>query len=72
MNKEDILKNEYTEIADLAIRMINNAKEAEELYNEVKRINSMQLIEDNLFNLQFVMNWQDILNKVSITQVEDC
>ncbi len=72
MNKEDILKNEYTEIADLAIRMINNAKEAEALYNEVKRINSMQLIEDNLFNLQFVMNWQDILNKVSITQVEDC
>ncbi len=72
MNKEDILKNEYTEIADLATRMINNAKEAEALYNEVKRINSMQLIEDNLFNLQFVMNWQDILNKVSITQVEDC
>ena len=72
MNKEDILKNEYTEIADLAIRMINNAKEAEALYNEVKRINSMQLIEDNLFNLQFVMNCQDILNKVSITQVEDC
>ncbi len=72
MNKEDILKNEYTEIADLAIRMINNAKEAEALYNEVKRINSMLLIEDNLFNLQFVMNWQDILNKVSITQVEDC
>lgn len=72
MNKEDILKNEYTEIADLATRMINNAKEAEALYNEVKRINSMQLIEDNLFNLQFVMNWQDILNKVSITQIEDC
>lgn len=72
MNKEDILKNEYTEIADLATRMINNAKEAEALYNEVKRINSMQLVEDNLFNLQFVMDWQDILNKVSITQVEDC
>ncbi len=72
MNKEDILKHEYTEIADLATRMINNAKEAEALYNEVKRINSMQLIGDNLFNLQFVMNWQDILNKVSITQVEDC
>lgn len=72
MNKEDILKNEYTEIADIATRMINNAKEAEALYNEVKRINSMQLVEDNLFNLQFVMDWQDILNKVSITQVEDC
>ncbi len=72
MNKEDILKEEYTEIADLATRMINNAKEAETLYNEVKRINSMQLVEDNLFNLQFVMDWQDILNKVSITQVEDC
>lgn len=72
MNKEDILKNEYTEIADLATRMINNAKEAEALYNEVKRINSMQLVEDNLFNLQFVIDWQDILNKVSITKDEDC
>lgn len=72
MNKEDILKEEYTEIADLATRMVNNAKEAEALYNEVKRINSLQLVEDNLFNLQFVMDWQDILNKVSITQSEDC
>lgn len=72
MNKEDILKNEYTEIADLATRMINNAKEAEALYNEVKRINSIQLVEDNLFNLQFVIDWQDILNKVSITKDEDC
>lgn len=71
MNKEDILKNENTEIADLATRMINNAKEAEALYNEVKRINSLQLVDDNLFNLQFVMDWQDILNKVSITQNED-
>ena len=70
MNKEDILKNEYTEIADLAIRMINNAKEAEALYNEVKRINSMQLIEDNLFNLQFVMNWQDMLKIVKKYKVE--
>lgn len=72
MNKEDILKKEYTEIADLATRMINNAKEAETLYNEVKRINSMQLIEDNLFNLQFVIDWQDKLNNVSITKEEDC
>lgn len=72
MNKEDILKEEYTEIADLATRMMNNAKEAEALYNEVRRINSLQLVEDNLFNLQFVMDWQDILNKVSITQSGDC
>lgn len=72
MNKEDILKKEYTEIADLATRMINNVKEAETLYNEVKRINSMQLIEDNLFNLQFVIDWQDKLNNVSITKEEDC
>lgn len=72
MIKEDILKQEYTEIADLAIRMENNVKEAITLYNEVKRLNSMKLIEDNLFNLQFVINWQDELNKVSITNVEDC
>ena len=69
---EDILKQEYTEIADLAIRMENNVKEAITLYNEVKRLNNMKLVEDNLFNLQFVINWQDELNKVSITNVEDC
>ena len=72
MIKEDILKQEYTEIADLAIRMENNVKGAITLYNEVKRINNMKLVEDNLFNLQFVINWQDELNKVSITNVEDC
>lgn len=72
MIKEDILKKEYTEIADLAIRMENNVKEAITLYNEVKRFNNMKLVEDNLFNLQFVINWQDELNKVSITNVEDC
>lgn len=72
MIKEDILKQEYTEIADLAIRMKNNVKEAITLYNEVKRLNNMKLVEDNLFNLQFVINWQDELNKVSITNVEDC
>lgn len=72
MIKEDILKHEYTEIADLAIRMENNVKEAITLYNEVKRLNNMKLVEDNLFNLQFVINWQDELNKVSITNVEDC
>lgn len=72
MIKEDILKQEYTEIADLAIRMENNVKEAITLYNEVKRLNNMKLIEDNLFNLQFVINWQDELNNVSITNAEDC
>lgn len=72
MIKDDILKQEYTEIADLAIRMENNVKEAITLYNEVKRLNNMKLVEDNLFNLQFVINWQDELNKVSITNVEDC
>lgn len=72
MIKEDILKQEYTEIADLAIRMENNVKETITLYNEVKRLNNMKLVEDNLFNLQFVINWQDELNKVSITNVEDC
>ena len=72
MIKEDILKQEYTEIADLAIRMENNVKEAITLYNEVKKLNNMKLVEDNLFNLQFVINWQDELNKVSITNVEDC
>lgn len=72
MIKEDILKQEYTEIADLAIRMENNVKEAITLYNEVKRLNNLKLVEDNLFNLQFVINWQDELNKVSITNVEDC
>lgn len=72
MIKEDILKQEYTEIADLAIRMENNVKEAITLYNEVKRLNNMKLVEDNLFNLQFVIDWQDELNKVSITNVEDC
>ena len=72
MIKEDILKQEYTEIADLAIRMENNVKEAITLYNEVKRLNNMKLVEDNLFNLQFVINWQDELNKVSITNVEVC
>lgn len=72
MIKEDILRQEYTEIADLAIRMENNVKEAITLYNEVKRLNNMKLVEDNLFNLQFVINWQDELNKVSITNVEDC
>lgn len=72
MIKEDILKQEYTEIADLAIRMENNVKEAITLYNEVKRLNNIKLVEDNLFNLQFVINWQDELNKVSITNVEDC
>lgn len=71
MISEETLKSEYTDIADLAKRMENNLKEAIALYNEVKRINSLKLIEDNLFDLQFVMNWQDELNKVSITRDED-
>ena len=71
MVTEETLKNEYTEIADLAIRMENNFKEAIALYNEVKRINNLKLIDKNLFDLQFVINWQDELNKVSITRDED-
>ena len=41
MIKEDILKQEYTEIADLAIRMENNVKEAITLYNEKNTLSTM-------------------------------
>lgn len=50
---------------ELKILLENNAKEAEELKNYIRSI------DKNLFNDQVVINWQDRLNAVSITDKED-
>ena len=55
---------EYDEY-ELKILLENNAKEAEELKNYIRSI------DKNLFNNQVVINWQDRLNAVSITDKED-
>lgn len=55
---------EYDEY-ELKILLENNAKEAEELKNYIRSI------DKNLFNDQVVINWQDRLNAVSITDKED-
>ena len=55
---------EYDEY-ELKILLENNAKEAEELKDYIRSI------DKNLFNDQIVINWQDRLNAVSITDKED-
>lgn len=55
---------EYDEY-ELKILLDNNAKEAEELKDYIRSI------DKNLFNDQFVIDWQDRLNAVSITDKED-
>ena len=50
---------------ELKILLDNNAKEAEELKDYIRSI------DKNLFNDQFVIDWQDRLNAVSITDKED-
>jgi hypothetical protein len=55
---------EYDEY-ELKILLEYNAKEAEELKNYIRSI------DKNLFNKQFIMDWQDRLNAVSITDKED-
>lgn len=57
------------EIKDLSVRLNNHAEEAKALYKEIQKAN--EISETNLFNTQFVMDWQDCLNEVSITKKED-
>ena len=70
------MKKEYeaprikdTEIRDLTERLNLHAKNAKELYKEIQAAN--KALQTNLFNTQFVMDWQDCLNEVSITKKED-
>lgn len=56
---------EYYDEFELNELLNKNAKEAEELKNYIRSI------DKNLFNRQFVMDWQDRLNAVSITDKED-
>lgn len=58
------MMKEYDEY-ELKILLDNNAKEAEELKDYIRSI------DKNLFNDQFVIDWQDRLNAVSITDKED-
>ena len=55
---------EYEE-KNLKILLEDNAKEAENLKKIIRNK------DKNLFNEQFVMDWQDRLNAVSITEEED-
>ena len=70
------MKKEYetpiigvTELHDLSIRLDKHAEEAKTLYKEIQTAN--EVLQTNLFNTQFVMDWQDCLNEVSITKKED-
>ena len=60
---------EVTERRNLAERLSIHAKEAQALYKEIQAAN--KALQTNLFNTQFVMDWQDCLNEVSITKKED-
>lgn len=55
---------EYEE-KDLKLLLEDNAKEAENLKEIIRNK------DKNLFNEQFVIDWQDRLNAVSITDEED-
>ena len=70
------MKKEYetpiigvTELRDLSIRLNKHAEEAKALYMEIQT--ATEVLQTNLFNTQFVMDWQDCLNEVSITKKED-
>ena len=56
-------------IINLGIRLVDNANEARALYKEIQEINRKYNV--NLFNVQQVIDWQDTLNEVSITKIED-
>ena len=56
-------------IINLGIRLADNANEARALYKEIQEINRKYNV--NLFNVQQVIDWQDTLNEVSITKIED-
>lgn len=56
-------------IINLGIRLVDNANEARALYKEIQEINKKYNV--NLFNVQQVIDWQDTLNEVSITKIED-
>ena len=56
-------------IINLGIRLADNANEARTLYKEIQEINKKYNV--NLFNVQQVIDWQDTLNEVSITKIED-
>ena len=56
-------------IINLGIRLADNANEARALYKEIQEINKKYNV--NLFNVQQVIDWQDMLNEVSITKIED-
>ena len=56
-------------IINLGIRLADNANEACALYKEIQEINKKYNV--NLFNVQQVIDWQDTLNEVSITKIED-
>ena len=56
-------------IINFGIRLADNANEARALYKEIQEINKKYNV--NLFNVQQVIDWQDTLNEVSITKIED-
>lgn len=56
---------------ELKKRLIANLEEARTLYNEIRFINKSEIYTTNLFNEQFVIDWQDGLNEISITKITD-
>ena len=56
-------------IINLGIRLADNANDARALYKAIQEINKKYNV--NLFNVQQVIDWQDTLNEVSITKIED-
>lgn len=67
INEEKIHSVLY--IRELSTRLSDNLKEAQALYKEIQEANDS--LKTNLFNTQFVLDWQDGLNEVSITKKED-
>lgn len=68
LRSEDAVTYSNT-IISLLTRLADNANEARALYKEIQEINKKHKV--NLFNVQQVMDWQDTLNEVSITKIED-
>lgn len=68
LRSEDAVTYSNT-IISLLTRLADNANEARTLYKEIQEINKKHKV--NLFNVQQVIDWQDTLNEVSITKIED-
>lgn len=70
-NKYEVSHVTVERIKVLSENLSKNLEDAQNLYNEIKEINSTGYFVKNLFDMQFVIDWQDGLNAVSITKDKD-